>query len=56
MALTDTFLRFAKASKPSGDKHYGGGLYIYVKPQGKYRPELHTTPPYMTSSFSAYVI
>lgn len=37
MALTDTFLRFAKASKPSGDKHYdGGGLYIYVKPQGKY--------------------
>ncbi|RFP11867.1 integrase arm-type DNA-binding domain-containing protein [Duganella sp. BJB475] len=37
MALTDTFVRFAKASKPSGDKHYdGGGLYIHVKPQGKY--------------------
>jgi hypothetical protein len=37
MALTDTFVRYAKASKPSGDKHYdGGGLYIYVKPQGKY--------------------
>ena len=37
MALTDAFLHFAKASKPSGDKHYdGGGLYIYVKPQGKY--------------------
>ncbi|MBV8634767.1 MAG: integrase arm-type DNA-binding domain-containing protein [Burkholderiaceae bacterium] len=37
MALTDTFVRFAKASKPTGDKHYdGGGLYIYVKPQGRY--------------------
>ena len=37
MALTDTFVRFAKVSKPSGDKHYyGGGLYIHVKPQGKY--------------------
>ncbi|MYM94907.1 tyrosine-type recombinase/integrase [Duganella vulcania] len=37
MALTDTFVRFAKASKQGGDKHYdGGGLYIHVKPQGKY--------------------
>ena len=25
MALTDTLVRFAKASKPSGDKHYDGG-------------------------------
>lgn len=37
MSLTDTFVRFAKATKPSGGKHYdGGGLYIHVKPQGKY--------------------
>lgn len=37
MALTDTFVRQAKASKPSGDKHYdGGGLYLFVKPTGKY--------------------
>lgn len=37
MSLTDTFVRFAKASKPSGDKHCDGGSpYIYVQPQGKY--------------------
>ncbi|OFA04406.1 Arm DNA-binding domain-containing protein [Duganella sp. HH101] len=34
MALTDTFVRFAKASKPSGDKYYDAvGLYIHVKPR-----------------------
>jgi hypothetical protein len=37
MSLTETFVRFAKATKPNGDKHCdGGGLYIHVKPQGKY--------------------
>jgi hypothetical protein len=37
MALTDTFVRQVKPSKPSGDKHGdGGGLYLLVKPGGKY--------------------
>lgn len=38
MALTDTFVRQVKPTgKPAGDKHAdGGGLYLLVKPQGKY--------------------
>jgi integrase len=37
MALTDTFIKQVKASKPAGDKHAdGGGLYLLVKPAGKY--------------------
>lgn len=38
MALSDTFVRSAKASgKPAGDKHTDGfGLYLLVKPAGKY--------------------
>jgi integrase len=37
MALSDTFIRQIKPSKPSGDKHYdGGGLYLFVKGGGRY--------------------
>lgn len=37
MALTDTFVRQAKPSKPTGDKHFdGGGMCLLVKPAGKY--------------------
>ena len=38
MALSDTFVRAAKASgRPAGDKHADGfGLYLLVKPAGKY--------------------
>lgn len=37
MALTDTFIRQAKPSKPTGDKHFdGGGMCLLVKPAGKY--------------------
>eukprot|EP01034_Spumella_vulgaris_P039991 gene39991-49439_t len=37
MALTDSFIRLAKPSKPTGDKHSdGGGLYLLVKQVGKY--------------------
>jgi hypothetical protein len=35
--LTDTFDRQVKPSKPRGDKHAdGGGMYLLVKPPGKY--------------------
>lgn len=37
MALTDTFVKQAKPSKPSGDKHADvGGMYLFVKDGGKY--------------------
>src|SRR4051812_4414100 len=37
MALSDTFIRQIKPSKPSGDKHCdGGGLYLFVKGGGRY--------------------
>lgn len=37
MALTDTFIKQVKPNKPTGDKHTdGGGLYLLVKPAGKY--------------------
>lgn len=37
MALTDTFVRNAKTTKPAGQKHAdGGGLYLLVTPAGKY--------------------
>ena len=37
MALTDTFVRQVKPTKPAGDKHAdGGGMYLLVKPIGKY--------------------
>ena len=37
MALTDTFIKQVKPNKPAGDKHTdGGGLYLLVKPAGKY--------------------
>jgi integrase len=37
MALTDSFVRQAKPSKASGDKHADGdGMYLLVTPAGKY--------------------
>lgn len=37
MALTDTFIRNAKTTRPAGQKHAdGGGLYLLVTPAGKY--------------------
>ncbi|MBY0241611.1 MAG: integrase arm-type DNA-binding domain-containing protein [Burkholderiaceae bacterium] len=37
MALTDSFVRMAKPSKVSGDKHAdGGGMYLLVTQTGKY--------------------
>lgn len=37
MALTDTFIKQAKPTKPAGDKHSdGGGMYLLVKEAGKY--------------------
>ena len=38
MALTNTFVKQVKATgKPAGDKYAdGGGLYLLVKPAGKY--------------------
>jgi hypothetical protein len=37
MALSDTFIRQIKPTKPSGDKYYdGGGLYLFVKGGGRY--------------------
>lgn len=37
MALTDTFIKQVKATRPAGDKHAdGGGLYLLVKEAGKY--------------------
>lgn len=37
MALTDTFVRQVKPTKPSGDKYAdGGGMYLLVKESGKY--------------------
>jgi hypothetical protein len=37
MALTDTFIRNAKTTKPAGQKHAdGGGLYLLVTTAGKY--------------------
>ncbi|WP_426175031.1 Arm DNA-binding domain-containing protein [Massilia sp. TWR1-2-2] len=37
MALTDTFIRNAKTTKPAGQKHAdGGGLHLLVTTAGKY--------------------
>jgi hypothetical protein len=37
MALTDTFVRTAKSTKPAGQKHAdGNGMYLLVTPTGKY--------------------
>jgi integrase len=37
MALTDTFIRQIKPTKPAGDKHVDGdGMYLLVKEAGKY--------------------
>jgi len=37
MALTDTFVKQVKPTKPTGDKHAdGGGMYLLVKDTGKY--------------------
>ncbi|MDN2695962.1 integrase arm-type DNA-binding domain-containing protein [Janthinobacterium sp. SUN073] len=37
MALTDTFVRQVKPTRPTGDKHTdGGGMYLLVKEAGKY--------------------
>ena len=37
MALTDTFVRQVKPTKPAGDKHAdGGGMYLLVRAIGKY--------------------
>ena len=37
MALTDSFIRLVKPSKPTGDKYAdGGGMYLLVTSAGKY--------------------
>ena len=37
MALTDTFVRTAKSTKPTDQKHSdGNGMYLLVTPTGKY--------------------
>jgi hypothetical protein len=37
MALTDTFVRTTKSTRPAGQKHAdGNGMYLLVTPAGKY--------------------